>query len=173
MTTLTTLTTLVSLVLTGAIAGFFYAFSVTVMPGLDLATPAAAIEAMQMINVAVRNPVFFVTFFLTPVACAAAALALWLSGARVAAALLLAAAAIYLFGAFLPTVQVNVPMNRALEALAVPADAAQGRAVWDAYSGRWTSWNTARTVASLGSLACVGLGMMLWGARAFGQAARR
>lgn len=168
----TTLVTVASLILTGAIAGFFYAFSVTVMPGLDLATPAAAIEAMQAINVAVRNPVFFVTFFLTPVVCAVAAVALWLSGARAAAALLLAAAAIYLAGAFLPTAQINVPMNRALEALAVPSDAQEGAEIWRAYSGRWTWWNTARTAASVVSLTCVGLGLMVWGNQAFRQAGR-
>ena len=45
--------------LLGLMAGFFYAFSFTVMPGLDLLTGAAAMDAMRGINVAVRNPVFF------------------------------------------------------------------------------------------------------------------
>ena len=39
----------------GVMAGFFYAFSAVVMPGLSAADPAVAIEAMQAINAAVRN----------------------------------------------------------------------------------------------------------------------
>ncbi len=169
--TATTFAIFVSLILTGAIAGFFYAFSVTVMPGLDLAAPAVAIEAMQKINEAVRNPVFFVTFFLTPVFCAVAGIGAGLGGARVAAACLLGAAAIYMVAAFLPTAQINVPMNRALDH--VSPTTPDGAAVWAEYTARWTWWNTARTVASLVSLLLVGVGIATWAAHVLRDAESR
>lgn len=130
----------------GLMAGFFYAFSVCVMAGLDRLPPAEAIHAMQTINAAVRNPVFFVTFFLTPVvALATAALAFQVGDTR-QALFMAAAAAVYILAAAAPTALVNVPMNEALAAVA-PANA-DAAAVWTAYSDRWTAWNTVRTVTS-------------------------
>ncbi|EFG2885686.1 hypothetical protein BO068_004877, partial [Escherichia coli] len=58
-----------ALILCGAIAGFFYAYSSSVMRGLDATDPRAAIAAMQGINATVRNAFFAPAFFGTPVAC--------------------------------------------------------------------------------------------------------
>src|SRR4028119_1583110 len=57
-----------TLVLTGAIAGFFYAYTSSVMRGLDAIPAAHAIVAMQGINATVRNWIFAPAFFGTPVA---------------------------------------------------------------------------------------------------------
>lgn len=81
--------TIVALALAGAIAGFFYAYSVSVMWGLDAAEPAAAIRAMQGINERVRNAAFAPAFFGTPVVALVAA-ALWFAAGRREPALLLA-----------------------------------------------------------------------------------
>ena len=139
------------IVMFGLMAGFFYAFSVCVMPGLDRLPPTEAIGAMQAINVAVRNPVFFVTFFLTPlVAFGAAALAFQMGETRRAASMA-SAALVYSLLAAVPTALVNVPMNEALAAVE-PARVDAG-AVWTAYSDRWTGWNTMRTVTATLALA--------------------
>ncbi|MEM1377109.1 MAG: anthrone oxygenase family protein [Pseudomonadota bacterium] len=128
------------------IAGFFYAFSVCVMPGLNRTDPAVAIEAMQAINEAVRNPLFFVTFFLTPVAAVLAALVAWHSGSAIGAIFMAGAAITYFALALLLTANINVPMNEALALVDLTsADAAE---IWADYSERWTFWNTFRTVAS-------------------------
>lgn len=138
----------VSLLLSAMIAGFFYAYSVDVMPGLDQMDPAEAIRAMQQINIAVRNPVFFVTFFITPVAAIVTALLLYLSDSKSAALAMIGAAAVYLLAAFLPTATINVPMNEVL-ALQDTSEAGGNLAgIWQTYSARWTFWNTLRTVAS-------------------------
>lgn len=143
---LLTFTTILSL---GLMAGFFYAFSVTGMPGLDLTAPPVAVEAMQGINTAVRNPVFFVTFFLSPVFAVLAAGALAICGNRLAGWLMGLAGVTYLVGGLILTMTVNVPMNEALATLppeaATPAD-------WAAYSARWTFWNTMRTAVSMAAL---------------------
>ena len=48
---------------TGLMAGFFFAFSDTVMGALRRLPQAAGISAMQSINVVVLNPLFFAVFF--------------------------------------------------------------------------------------------------------------
>ena len=138
----------VSLLLSALIAGFFYAYSVDVMPALDGMESAEAIRAMQQINTAVRNPVFFVTFFVTPVAAVVAALLLHLSDSKPAALAMIGAAAVYMVAAFLPTATINVPMNEALALQDTSVSTGSFADVWQAYSTRWTFWNTFRTVAS-------------------------
>jgi uncharacterized membrane protein len=44
-------------------AGFFFAYSISVMWGLDAAMPASAIDGMQGINTVIQNPWFFPNFF--------------------------------------------------------------------------------------------------------------
>lgn len=134
-------------------AGFFYTYSISVMPGLAAADPAAAIRAMQGINATIRTAVFAFAFFgalALPLAAAAAGLA---AGHRDVALLALAAAAIDGLGVVGTTFLVNVPMNEALAAVVPGADAA---AVWAAYAGPWTAWNHVRTLAALAALGCVG-----------------
>ncbi|GAB2578031.1 DUF1772 domain-containing protein [Streptomyces capparidis] len=149
-----------SLLLTGAVAGLFFAFSVAVMPALDRVEPASAVAAMQSVNHKIQNPVFLTAFLLAPVAAAATGAVLLTLDHKLAAALFLTAAATYLLGAFLPTAVVNVPMNETLAAAGTPTDPARA---WAGYSPRWTAWNTARTAFSTLSLLLIGAGLWAWG----------
>lgn len=142
----TRLVALPPLVMLALMTGFFFAFSVCVMPGLDQVAPGSAIEAMQGINEAVRNPVFFVTFFLTPAIALVAAIALWIGGNRRVAVGMSVAALVYLVGVIVVTASINVPMNNAL-ALINPAGS-EAASIWLDYSERWTFWNTARTFSN-------------------------
>lgn len=161
----------IALLLAGAIAGFFYAYTSSVMRGLDAISPVHAIVAMQGINATVRNAVFAPAFFGTPVAAALAGAALLGARLRGPGFAMFAAAATYLLGAFLPTFAVNVPMNEAL-AIAVPGDASEAATLWQDYSRDWTWWNTLRTGFSLLCLALIGLGLFLVG-RSTNRALRR
>ncbi len=152
------LLTLPPLLLVGLMAGFFYAFSVCVMPGLDRIGPNAAIEAMQGINEAVQNPVFFITFFLTPVAAAISALVLWRSGSTAAAFWVAGGGLTYLLGALLLTAQINVPMNNALAL--VDSTVSNAETIWHEYSTRWTFWNGVRTAVSTFAMLMIGVGML-------------
>jgi hypothetical protein len=50
--------------LAGALsAGFFYTYSISVMPGLAAADPLSGIRAMQGINAVIRTPVLAFAFF--------------------------------------------------------------------------------------------------------------
>ena len=56
----------------GLLAGLFYAYSVSVMPGLAQADDRTLVDAMQHINEAIENPVFLLTFFGAPLLAVAA-----------------------------------------------------------------------------------------------------
>jgi len=150
---------MLSLLSVGAIFGFFYAWVCSTMWGLDAADPRVAIDAMQAMNASVRNPVFFPAFFLTPVFLAVTASVAWGQTHRGVAILFGASAAVYVFGAFLVTAMVNVPMNEALAQVSVPADTEAARRIWQDYSQPWQIWNTVRTVFSGVALLLAGLAL--------------
>jgi uncharacterized membrane protein len=54
---------MVTIILMAAVAGFFYAYQVSVIWGLDAVEPRVAIRAMQGINAEVRNFWFAPSFF--------------------------------------------------------------------------------------------------------------
>ncbi|WID97902.1 DUF1772 domain-containing protein [Bosea vestrisii] len=157
--------TFVALVLAGAMAGFFYAYSMSVMWALDAVDPKAAIASMQSINIIVRNAIFFPAFFGTPVVALIAA-GLWRAQGLHDVALLLALAAIaYLVGTFLVTMVLNVPMNERLARTGIPTEIEAARTVWESYSIPWTLWNHIRTVSSVATLGLIG-----WALYAAGKA---
>lgn len=144
----------VSLILLGLLAGFFYAYSNSVMWGLDGSAPAAAIDAMQGINRTVRNPLFAVSFFGAPVATTVAAAFLWRrDGAGLGLAAVLALA--FCLASVGVTAVVNVPMNEALAGIDVAT--ADAPAVWADYAERWTFWNHVRFGAALAAFALMAL----------------
>lgn len=137
-----------TILLFGLMAGFFYAFSVCVMTGLNNISPEGAITAMNAINAAVLNPVFFATFFLTPVFTLITALLCHINGATTARNYLGFATIIYCLGVIAPTAAINVPLNNALALVTDTDITANAKQTWQAYTAPWTDWNTARTVAS-------------------------
>lgn len=151
---------LAPIILFGTIGGFFYAYSVSVMQGLNTLPEIDAIHAMQKLNQGTRNGVFLFTFLFTPIITLACAAVLYIKGNQTAGLFLLAAAAIYFCGSFLPTVNINVPMNHELEALDPAAlsitDAAP---IWSEYSAGWYFWNTTRAIMALIALGLAGTAM--------------
>jgi uncharacterized membrane protein len=141
-------------------AGFFYAYSVSVMPGLTAAgDPLAAVRAMQGINAVIRTPVFAFTFFGALAFPLLAAVAATAAGLRAVAALALADAFAYGLGVFVVTFTINVPMNDTLAAVQ-PTAAEQAGEVWRGYAGPWTAWNHLRTAASILSFALLSAAFM-------------
>lgn len=136
----------------GLMTGFFYAFSICVMPALAQRPAAEAAAAMQSINRVVLNPWFLPVFLgtaLWTIALAAVALA---DGLSVASLCIGAGAAAYCLGTFAVTMRFNVPMNDALAAASTqdPAIAAH----WSDYLRNWTRWNHVRSWAALLATLC-------------------
>jgi len=147
MESLTSILTLLAALGSALVAGIFFAFSSFVMTALGRIPAPAGILAMQSINVAVLNPIFFSAFFgtgLVSLALAAAALMEW---SLSTSPYLLAASFLYIVGCLLVTIGFNVPLNNRLKS--VGAESAEGATVWTEYLSTWTAWNTVRTIASL------------------------
>lgn len=145
--------TFLSVLGTGLIAGAFFAFSSFVMGALGKLAPANGIPAMQSINVVVINPLFLGVFVGTSVLCLVLGCSALLRWSEPGSAYLLAGAAVYVFGTFIVTMALNVPLNDQLAA--VDPSSANGASVWIRYLTDWTMWNHVRTGAALIASACL------------------
>ena len=144
----------------GAMFGFFYAWVSSTLWGLDTADPNVAILAMQAMNSAVRNPVFAVGYFGTPLVLAAVALVAWNGKERRTAILFGIGSVLYVLGVMVPTSTVNVPLNDTLAVVEAPLDDARAQEIWKSYSAPWQFWNAIRAVAAGAVLLLVGLGLL-------------
>jgi uncharacterized membrane protein len=153
-----------AMIATGLSAGLLYAYACSVLPGLAHTSDRTFIDAMQQINKAIQNPVFFATFFgaLTLTAVAAAQQRRLGPGATTRWAV--TALALYAL-ALLVTVVANVPLNDHLAAAGDPARIADPAAVRNHFQAPWTAWNVARTALATAALGCLGRALVLHGRR--------
>lgn len=152
------------LVLTAAIAGFFYAYSCSVLIGFDAAEAPVAIAAMQAINATIRNAYFAPSFF-GPLVIGLAVIAVYVRTLREPAALAaIAAVLVYGIGGFYVTYAISIPLNAGLAT--VDGSGADAAAIWADYRDPWGIWNVVRTASSLASVALLGLALYFEGDRA-------
>jgi uncharacterized membrane protein len=147
-------------VLTGLIAGVYYAFACSVMLGLGASGDRTFIEAMQNINKKIENPVFFLAFFGALILPAWALrtfrhdreLRLWIA----------AGLALYTVG-LLTTMAVNIPLNNQLAAAGAAARIKDPAAVRAHFEDTWNLWNIARAILSTGAAACLARALLMAG----------
>lgn len=151
---------ILSLIWSGAMFGFFFAWTCSTMWGLDAADPNVAIAAMQAMNESVRNWLFAPVFFGTPVLLAFATVAASRRRQRKVVVSLALAGLVYVLGAMLPTFMFNVPLNEGLALLEVPLDPDAAQDAWQGYSRPWQYWNMVRTAVAGFVLALVGWGLV-------------
>jgi uncharacterized membrane protein len=143
-------------VTTGLMAGLFFAFTTSVMPGLAAGDDRTFVGAMRRINIAILNGWFALAFAGSAVLTLVAALLHlgdpelpWLVAAFVA------------YGATLAiTFAVHVPLNEALNKALDKADedsAAALGAARERFERRWVRWNVARMLVNL-----VAFGLLTW-----------
>jgi len=133
---------------TGLVAGVFYAYSVSVDPGLAAQSDASYVATMQEINERIQNPLFFASFF-GAVLFPLAALVVHLPRLRSGRFLLISLACVlYIGGGFLLTAFVNVPMNDRLATVDPEAPARVLSQAREAYEDPWNFWNGLRTAFS-------------------------
>lgn len=147
-----TILTFSGLVSAGLMAGLFFGWAVSVIPGTLRTDDHTYVTTMTSINVAIVNPAFIVPFLVTPLLLGAAAITTWRAGDQRRGLLLASAAATYVVGVLAVTFGGNVPLNNALDAFpaatATPNELAAQRA---AYEGPWNRWHNLRTAASIAS----------------------
>jgi len=133
---------------TGLLAGLYYGYAVSVMPGLHRAGDQTMVEAMQQIDRAIQNPVFFISFLGAP------ALSLWaLIRARrgqsnEALKWIMAGFALNALG-LLITAGLNIPLNNQLDKAKNVAAARHD------FENPWIAWNIVRTLVTTAAFACL------------------
>ncbi len=140
-------------VVTGLMAGFFFAYACSVMVGLARTGDRTFIEAMQWINATVRNVAFGPAFFGALVLTVAAAGVTLLR--RDPGRWWVVAAAVLYAGAFAVTMGVSVPLNEQLAAAGPAGSLPDPGAVREAYEGPWVTWNVVRTVLNTAAVAAM------------------
>lgn len=102
---------ILTIIVTGLIAGLFYAYSCSVNPGLTRLKDVEYLSAMQAINSAILNPVFFLSFMGTLLLLPISTWLQYTQGNSNVYLLWLMAALVYVIGVFGVTVVGNVPLN--------------------------------------------------------------
>lgn len=143
-----------SVVMTGLMGGLFFAWMVSVIPGLKRVADHTYISTMQSINVAIVNPAFVIPYMLTPVLLAASSVAEFRAGSDRRALLLAIASVTYVIGVLGVTAGGNIPLNNTLDAfdLSTSTDA-DSNAQRTAYESAWNRWHALRTGASVAAFA--------------------
>ena len=137
----------ITAILTALIAGLFYAWSVSVMPGFARLNDREFVDAMQATNRAIQNPLFFVSFFGAPLLLIVSTVLHY--GESPHFWYLLAATIVLIVGMFGVTVAGNVPLNNTLERFDLAAATAEEIARQrTAFERRWNNLNTIRTIAA-------------------------
>jgi uncharacterized membrane protein len=139
--------------LTGLLAGVFYGFSVAIVPALRAIKGTQHIAAMQLINIKIINPVFFLSFFgpalLLP-------LAAFLLRDRPQFGLLLAASLLHIVGAIGVTAAGNIPLNNRLARYDVDQlSEKEADQIRKDFQVPWTNFHTIRTLASIAATVLV------------------
>jgi uncharacterized membrane protein len=161
MSTLPNLSLLISALLSTLIAGLFYGYSCSVNPGLGKLGDEEYLRAMQSINLAILNPVFFASFMGTVLVLPLTAWLNYSAPAGPAVYYLATASALYIVAVFGLTLFGNVPLNNALAAFDI--DAANGIEISEqrrSFEVPWTRYHFIRTLASIATFVLVVLGIL-------------
>lgn len=145
-----------STLLCSLVAGFLFAFTIVVMPGIRTLNDHDFLQTFKVIDLVIQNnQPLFVLVWLGSIVVLIAAAGLGIAQLDgVNRLLIIMATAIYLLGVQWPTVTINIPLNNQLQIqdLDTMAELAL-REVRINFEPLWIQWNSIRTVfASLTSL---------------------
>jgi len=137
----------VSVVLSGLMAGFFFAYSSSVVLALETLSASEYVTVMQEINDKVLNVVFGAVFFGAVVVPIVGTVLLLLRGtwATQYGQLFFAGMVIYLVGTFFVTIRIHIPMNDHIATWSPTSPPDE----WASVRARWRRWNHVRTTAAV------------------------
>jgi uncharacterized membrane protein len=152
----------VATLLCSLVAGLVFAFAVVVMPGLRTLSDGDFLRAFQVIDRVIqdRQPVFMLVWIGSVVALLASVALGFAQLDGTGRVLGIAAVLVYLLGVQLPTATINIPLNNAVQALAVSdMDDTELEAARRKFESRWNLSNSIRTI--LASLVSASLMIVL------------
>ena len=135
---------------TGIIAGLFFSWSVSVMPGLKKLGDREFISSMQSMNRAILNPLFFTFFFGALILLFISCFSLYQKSLRLDYYLLLGSTLLYLIGVMGITIVGSIPLNNLIESfdLTNASDEAMDE-IRSSFEEKWTLLNNLRTGSSI------------------------
>ncbi|QSB03954.1 DUF1772 domain-containing protein [Natronoglycomyces albus] len=149
---------LTAMLTSGLLAGLFYAYSISVMPGLGRADDTSFIVSFQGINEAIINGWFMASFIGGPLLTIVAIGSHIPGEHRDLLPWLVAAAAAHV-STFVITGRVNVPLNNALAAAG--EDSTPHSQARERFETRWNRWNNVRTLTSLAAFFCLAVALFV------------
>lgn len=139
----------ITVLFSGLVSGLLYGYTCSVNPGLKALSDIEYIKAMQSINHAIQNPIFFVSFIGLLILFPITGYMLY-QQKDYAFNLFLSAAIVYVVGVFGVTILFNVPLNDQLAKFpiltAAPHDISQMR---QQFEKPWNTYHFIRTLASV------------------------
>lgn len=150
--------TLALILCTGALFGFFYTMSISIMPGLDLTAPYSAILANQEIGHATQNYFFAVPMIGTPLLALIAAI-YYLKQKRKNMVFLFIGTVVAWVCMLVVTLMLNVPLNQILDGLKITTEQTDLAQLWASYSIDWQVYNWLRVGFSGMSLLFVAIAL--------------
>ena len=149
-----------AVMLTGLAAGFFYSWSVSVIPGTKKLVDLTYLETMQSINRAILNPAFFLIFFGSLILLSTASIYEFHTD-KLVFGLMLGSAITYLIGTIGITGLGNVPLNDQLDLLRLGEMSAERISEFrQYYESNWNRWHLYRTVFSMMSFMLATLALL-------------
>ena len=148
---------IITTTITGLMAGLFYAWSVSVTPGISRLDDREYLLAFQGMNRAIINPLFVICFLGAAVMLPVAT---FMHNGQPNFWLLTGATVFYLGGVIAVTFIGNIPLNNALDRLNISSATAEELATFRAqFENRWNTLNHVRSLANtvalvLAILAC-------------------
>lgn len=147
---------IIAALLTALVAGLFFSYSFSVIPGLGKLHDKEYIAAMQSINREIQNPFFFSVFFGAFFTLPLASCIYFLAKQKQIAILILAATVVYSFGVMAITIFGNVPLNVTLENFIIEGKSSeQINFTRMNFEPQWNQLNLMRTFCSTLSLVLV------------------
>lgn len=143
---------------TGLMAGVFFAYFISFMPGLARSDDRTFVTAFQNVDRAILNPLFLSVFLGTLLITVLAAVVHIDRDGRAALPWIVAAAVMYLVVVVI-TVRVHVPLNNAIKAAGDP-DRIDVTATRERFNeARWVGWNAVRTALTVAALMCLAVAL--------------
>ncbi len=138
----------ITILLTGLSAGFFFAWSISVILGTAKLADSTYLEAMQSINREILNPVFFLVFFGSLLMLCI--YTFFQYDYKSHFLLVLAATLVYIIGTVVVTGLGNVPLNNELEALNLhELSNLELKNFRSYYESNWNQYHNIRTISAM------------------------
>ena len=144
-----TIVLVLATLLTGLTAGLCFTWNNAVTPGVGQLPDVGYLRSFQEMNRAIINPIFLIVFF-GPFFLHIANIFLFKTSSGIILWLVMASAALYIFGLVVVTIFGNVPLNEILDKTdLMQASAEEIKLIRDKFEVKWNRFHLIRTVSTV------------------------